>query len=116
MPPPVKVTLPPIVRSVKLPVELIVMEPLLVIVPTKVVVELLLAIKVPVIVRVVRVAVFRLRMMPVPVVLRMPPVTLAPLMSWTCEPSSASIVPALLSKAPAAVAVQEQDAAVARRA
>ena len=70
---PVKVTAPLINRSVKLPVELIRIEPVLLIVPPKVVTEALLAMNAPLLVTSLRVAVPRLRITPLPKVASVPP-------------------------------------------
>ncbi len=97
--PPVKVRSPLTVRSVKLPLELSRMLPLLIIVPSRIVFELLSPMKVPEFVNPLRVAVPRLRMTPVPTVVRMPPLIVAPLARFTSDPSSAWIR-LLLLKAP----------------
>mgnify|MGYP003694012109 CR=1 FL=1 len=105
--PPVSVKLPLIVKSVKLPVELTRMLPVLLIVPPKVVTEALLAMNAPLLVTSLRVAVPRLRITPLPKVVSVPPVDGCAARELTSEPSKR------LDEAPAIVEVA---AAVSRQA
>ena len=96
------VTLPLIVKSVKLPVELTRMLPVLLIVPPKVATEALLAMNAPLLVTSLRVAVPRLRITPLPKVVSVPPLMVAPPVNWTSEPSSClDEAPAIVEVAPA---------------
>ena len=72
------VTAPLMNRSVKLPVELMRMEPVLLIVPPRVVTEALFAMNAPLLVTSLRVVVPRLRITPLPKVVRVPPLIVAP--------------------------------------
>ena len=96
----VKITSPIMNRSVKLPVELMRMEPVLLIVPPRVVTEALFAMNAPLLVTSLRVAVPRLRITPLPKVVSVPPLIVTPPVSWTSEPSSAWINPSVLLKSP----------------
>jgi hypothetical protein len=95
-------------RSVKLPVDARVIDPVFVIVPLNSVDDPLLARNVPVFVRLSSVAVPMLRIVPVPIVVSVPPVTNAPAVNCTCEPSSAMIVPPPLSNIPLPLPVRRR--------
>src|SRR5260370_34232069 len=91
VPLPCSVTLlPPTFRNVLLPVEARVMVPLLVIVPTSVVAVLLAICRLPEFVSPLSVLLL-LTTVPVPAVVRVPPVMVAPLRG-TVDPASASMV------------------------
>ncbi len=97
VPPPVSVTSPLNRTSVVLPAEFTRKVPTLFRVPTSVVVVALFCSYAPALVRLLRVAVPVLRMTPVPLVVKVPPVSVAPLSRLRMEPVSTRKVPALLS-------------------